>query len=590
MKVVIIGGVACGAKTAARLSRVCPEAEITLLERGSDLSYANCGFPFHIGGEVRDRTGLTHMGFGPARDVEYFERYAFTNALTGHVVTSIDRKKKQVAVRVVADGTTKVLPWDKLVIATGASPIRLDVPGMGARGGLGNVFNLWTLRDTIAICEALEREKPKKAVVVGAGLVGVETAEALRGRGLDVTLIDALPHPLAALVGTEFGTMLRTQLAKNGVSFYGGERLTALEGGERARKVVTDKRAIEADIVIVAAGVRPNIELARDAKLRIGTRAIRVDRFMRTSDPDIYAGGDCVESRNILTGKPVWQPMGSTANRHGRVIADHIAGLARPGARGTFTGSTFTGVEGTAIARVFDWSVGKTGLTSEAAREAGFAPVEVLASNPDLPGFMPGVATFFIRLVADASTRRVLGAQMTGPGRLDKRLDVIATAIMGKLTVDHLADVDLAYAPPFSSALDPVTHAANALRNKMEGLMPGYSPVELRAKAERGDDFVILDVRGEKELERFGKLSFDKNNKTNKSISAKAPRKFRHIPLGELKDRVAELPRDREIIVVCRAGVRAWSACSMLRRCGYTKFAVLEGGMAAWPYEVVPHP
>jgi NADPH-dependent 2,4-dienoyl-CoA reductase/sulfur reductase-like enzyme/rhodanese-related sulfurtransferase len=581
MKVVIIGGVACGAKTAARLARICPEAEITLLERGSDLSYANCGFPFHIGGEVKDRTGLTHMGFGPARDAEYFDDYAFTNALTGHEVTSIDRRKKQVTVRVVSGNTTKILPWDKLVIATGASPIRPDVPGMGgtSRTGLGNVFSLWTLRDTIAICEALERGNLKKAVVVGAGLVGVETAEALKRRGLDVTLIDALPRPLAALVGTEFGALLRAQLAKNGVVFYGEERLTALEGRDRVRKVVTDKREIEADLVIVAIGVRPNIELARDAKLRIGARAIRVDRFMRTSDPDIYAGGDCVESRNILTGKPVWQPMGSTANRHGRVIADHIASLARGTEKVSFTGMPFTGVEGTAIARVFDWSAGKTGLTFEAAEAAGFAPIEILASNPDLPGFMPGAATFFIRLVADASTRRVLGAQMTGPGRLDKRLDVVATAIRGKLTVDHLADVDLAYAPPFSSALDPVTHAANALRNKMDGLMSGCSPAELKAKAERGESFVILDVRGEGELKRFGKLPFDKS-----------PWEFRHIPLGELKARATELPRDREIIVVCRAGVRAWTAYSMLRRRGYTKSAVLEGGMAAWPYEVVPHP
>ncbi|MDR1874508.1 MAG: FAD-dependent oxidoreductase [Synergistaceae bacterium] len=567
MKVVIIGGVACGAKTAARLSRVCPEAEITLLERGGDLSYANCGFPFYIGGEIKERTGLTHMGFGPARDADYFGNYAFTNALTGHEVTSIDRKNRQVAVNVLADGTTKVFPYDKLVIATGASPIRLDVPGMD----LGNVFALWTLRDAIAIHEAGAGENLRKAVVVGAGLVGVETAEAFRNRGLEVTLIDVLPYPLAAVAGAEFGRMLQTCMAKNGVAFYGGERVTAIAGDDRVREVVTGGRKIEADIVVVAAGVRPNLELARSARLRIGgAGGIRVDRFMRTSDPDIYAGGDCVENRSVLTGKPVWQPMGSTANRHGRVIADHIAGIVHPGTRKT----PFTGVEGTTIARVFDWSVGRTGLTFEAAREAGFKPVTVLTSNPDLPGFMPNAAMLYIRLVADASTRRVLGAQMAGPGRVDKRLDVVVTAIKGKLTVDALADADLAYAPPFSSALDPVTHAANALRNKMGGLMPGCSPTELMAKVARNEDFIVLDVREAKELKRFGVLPAGE---------------LRHIPLGDLRTRMEELPRDREIVVVCRAGVRAWSAAAMLKRYGYTKSVVLEGGMSAWPYETASH-
>lgn len=562
MKIVIIGGVACGAKTAARLSRVCPEADITLLERGDDLSYANCGFPFHIGGEVKNRTGLTHMGFGPERNADFFDKYAFTSALTGHEATAINRSKKEVTATVKADGTVKTFSYDKLVIATGASPMRPAVPGME----LENVFTLWTLRDTIAICESLEYSRPRKAVVVGAGLVGIETAEAFRHRGLDVVLIDALPHPLSTVAGEEFGAMLQTQLRENGVVFYGGERLTALTGNGAVRKIATDKREIEADIVVVSIGVRPNIELARNAGLEIGAKAIRVDEFMRTSDPDIYAGGDCVESRNILTGQFVWQPMGSTANRHGRVIADHIAGLKG--------GSFFSGVEGTAIARVFDRSVGKTGLTFEAAREAGFTPVEILTSNPDLPSFMPGAAMLFVRLVADLPTRRILGVQIAGAGRTDKRLDVIATALKGNLTVDDLADVDLAYAPPFSSALDSITHAANALRNKMDGLMENRSPSELKEMAARGEDFVILDVRNEGELERFGKL----------------PWELLHIPLGELKAKISELPRNRKIIVVCKAGVRAWSALAILKRYGYTKSAVLEGGMSAWPYETVPHP
>jgi NADPH-dependent 2,4-dienoyl-CoA reductase/sulfur reductase-like enzyme/rhodanese-related sulfurtransferase len=560
VKVVIVGGVACGAKTAARLSRVCPDAEITILERGNDLSYANCGFPFYLGGEVKDRSGLTHMGFGPARDADYFERYAFTKALTGHEAVSIDRAKKEVTAKVVGSDATLVFPYDKLVLATGASPIRPALPGLE----LGNIFTLWTLRDTLAIETALASQNLKKVVIVGAGLVGVETAEALKHRGLDVTLLDALPCPLFAVAGAEFGAMLQTRLEANGVAFYGQETLKELKGDGKATgtvsRAVTDKRELDADLVVLSVGVRPNVELARSAGLALGVRAVAVDEFQRTSDPDIYAGGDCAESLNILTKRPVWQPMGSTANRQGRVIADHIAGLR----------STFGGVEGTAIARVFDWSVGKTGLTFEDAKQAGFSPVEILTSKPDLPGFMPGAAMLHIRLVADTASRVLLGAQIIGPGRADKRLDVVATALKGGLTVDELADTDLAYAPPFSSALDPVTHAANALRNKMDGLIKSCSPSELKAKADRGDDFVVLDVREKKELELLGTLPYE----------------LIHIPLGALNEEAAQsrkIPKKREIVIACRAGVRAWSAYAMLARHGYTKLLILEGGMSAWP-------
>jgi NADPH-dependent 2,4-dienoyl-CoA reductase/sulfur reductase-like enzyme/rhodanese-related sulfurtransferase len=574
-KIVIVGGVACGAKTAARLSRICPEADITLLERGQDLSYANCGFPFYLGGEVADRTDLTHMGFGPERDAAYFENYAFTKALTGHEVTSIDRARKEVTVNAAGEGTVKVFPYDKLVLATGASPIRPDIPGMA----LANVFTLWTLRDALAIREVLDVRQPEKAVVVGAGLVGVETAESLRRRGLHVTLIDVLPYPLLAVAGPELGALLQTRLEKNGVLFHGGETVKELKGDREnsaIRKVLTEKREHDADQVVVSVGVRPNVELSREAGLALGSKAIRVDEFQRTSDPDIYAGGDCAESIDTVTGNFVWQPMGSTANRQGRVIADHIAALtlskpesARP----------FGGVTGTSIVRVFDWSAGKTGLSFEAAERSGFSPVEILTANPDLPNFMPGSSMLFVRLVADGPTRRILGAQIAGPGRVDKRVDVAATALKGQLTVDDLADTDLAYAPPFSSALDPITHAANALRNKMDGLMKTYGPAQLKAKAEKGDDFVVLDVRNEKELLRFGKLPYE----------------ILHIPLGELRERRGRrgkreaLPEKREIVIVCRAGVRAWNAYSILARQGYQNIAVLEGGMSAWPYETVPH-
>ena len=560
MKVVIVGGVACGAKTAARLARICPEAEITMLERGQDLSYSNCGFPFYIGGEVANASALTHMGFGAARDADYFEKYSFTHALTGHNAVRIDRAKKNVVVHLAATGEERLFPYDKLVLATGASPIVPNIPGASQTGGcLGNVFTLWTLQDALAIRGAIEKNNLKKAVVVGAGLVGIETAEMLRKRGLDVSLIDMLPLPLMALAGEEGGIRLSDYLGKKGILFYGGETVTALEGDSCVQKIITDKREIEADLVILSIGVRPNVGLAQDAGLEMGKKAIRVNEFMQTSDPDIYAGGDCVESRCIISGEFVWQPMGSAANRQGRVIADHIAGL----------NSRFSGVERTAIARVFDWTIGKTGLTMEEAVGTGFSPVQMLITAPDIPGFMPGSAPLFIRMIADKGTRRILGAQVSGPGKADKRLDVLATAIKGNLTIDDLADVDFAYAPPFSTALDAVTHASNALRNKCEGLVQSYSPVELHTKADNNENFIVLDVRTLAEIDLLGKL----------------PYRYVHIPLGELEKRMDEIPRDREVVILCKVGGREWITYTHLKRSGYTKIAILEGGILAWPYE-----
>ena len=557
IKVVIIGGVACGAKTATRLARICPNADITILERGDDLSYANCGFPFLLGGEVKNQNSLTHTGFGMERNSSYFENYVFTNALTGHEVISIDRESKNVTARIKSTENIVTFPYDKLVISTGASPIVPGIPGIK----LQNVFTLWTLKDALAINNALSVHKVNKAAVIGAGLVGVETAEALRRRGIDVTMIDALPLPLYSIAGEEFGILIKKELENNGIKFYGEEKLIEIKGNERVSGIVTNKTELEADLAVISVGVRPNIEIAEKAGLSIGKFAILTDSCMHTSDPDIYAGGDSVECINCITGKQVWQPMGSTANKHGRVIADNIAGIR----------SEFTGVEGTAIVRVFNYSVGKTGLTFQEASAAGFHPIEMITANPDVPGFMPGSSMLLIKLVADAKTRRLLGAQMVGTGRLDKRLDVIATAIKGSLTIDSLPDTDLAYSPPFATALDPVIHAANSLRNKMDGHIKSLSPSELKSKGDRGESFLVLDVRNDIEIKRVGKLKYDMIN----------------IPLGELKTRVSELPKDNEIIISCRSAVRAWNAYSILRRFGYTNMFVLEGGMCSWPYEVV---
>ena len=557
MKVLIIGGVACGAKTASRLARLSQDVEVTILERGNDLSYSNCGFPFFLGNEVKDSKSLTHTAFGVYRGEDYFKDYTDTKALTGHEAINIDRENKTVKVKVAATGEMKDFPYDKLVIATGASPIRPKIPGMD----LGNVFTLWTLSDALKVHDAMAKSKdsPVSVAVVGAGLVGVEAAEAFSKKGANVFLLDALSRPLFCIAGEEFGALAQKEIEKHGVTFYGEERMIELEGSEFVSAVKTDKRVIKADIVLVSIGVRPNLALAQDCGLKIGKAGIVVNSRMQTSDPDIYAGGDCVESTDMVTGASVWQPMGSAANKQGRVIADNIAGID----------SHFNGVSGTAIVRVFDAVLGKTGLTLEGARAFGFDAIGITASNPDIPPFMPKVGMTTIRLIADKKTQRILGMQAIGNGVIDKRIDVAAAVIMGKLTLSDVADMDLAYAPPFSTALDTLAHAANALRNKISGILASSSALDIKTRLDKGENILFLELRTQNEIKAFGIIKGENLN----------------IPLGELRARLDEVPKDRPLVLDCKIGARSWTAYTILSQAGFTNMEVLEGGFVAWPYE-----
>jgi NADPH-dependent 2,4-dienoyl-CoA reductase/sulfur reductase-like enzyme/rhodanese-related sulfurtransferase len=559
-RVVIVGGVACGTKTAARLRRLDPDAEITIVEKGNHLSYAGCGLPYFLEGVVKDSRDLLSTPIGVPRDSAFFRTVKQVDVLQRHMATRIDREKRVLTVLELDTGVEKHLPYDTLVLATGASSIRPNLPGTD----LARVFTLGTLDDALAMKDSLQNGTGKKAVVIGGGLIGLEVVEALVANGYGVSIVELLETPLATLFDRDFGHLLKKLLAQHQVAFFGGERVLELLGDAAGNvaAVRTDMREIPADLVLLAVGVRPNVEIAREAGLDIGpTGGIVTDERMRTSDPHILAGGDCVETTHFLTGKRVRQPMGSAANRQGRVIADTIAGHD----------SKFNGVLGTAIMKAFDWMAGRTGLNETAAIEAGFSPVAVTVTAPDLPHFMPNAAPLYIRLVADRTSRRVLGAQIMGPGKGDKRLDTLVSAITGHLTVDDLADLDLGYAPPFSTALDPVTHAANVLRNKMDGLLVSYNPSELLAKASRGDRFLLLDVRTPEEVATQGKLPFD--SQTN-------------IPLGALWKRAGELPRDMEIIALCKISVRGWDAYSILKGLGFSNVALLEGGILAWPYEL----
>jgi NADPH-dependent 2,4-dienoyl-CoA reductase/sulfur reductase-like enzyme/rhodanese-related sulfurtransferase len=558
-KILIIGGVACGGKVAARLRRLDPEAEITVLEKGEFLSYAGCGLPFYVQGVVKEYRDLMSTPIGVVRDAAFFRKVKKVEVLTKHMATRVDRDNRKVAAIDLSTGQEKEFSYDELVLATGGSPIRPKLPGID----LNHVYTLWTMDDALAMRAALDSGKIGKAVIIGGGLVGLEVVEALHSRGIEVSVVGALDRPLPALFDTEFANRVLKALAKKGVRFFAGERVTEILGeGSDVTGVRTDARELPCDMVLLAIGVKPNTLLASEAGLAIGpTGGIAVDARMRTSDPHIYAGGDCVETFNLLTGKAARQPMGSTANRQGRVIADGIAGRK----------AEFKGVLGTAILRLFEFTAGRTGLSMEAAREAGFEPVSVTIMNSDKPHFMPGSAPVIIRLVADGSTGRILGAQAFGPGDVSKRLDVIVAAITGGMTVEDLADADLGYAPPYSTALDPLTHAANALRNKAEGLMKTYSPVEIIEKAKRGEDFILLDVRSPEETQRDGRLPFEN---------------ITYIPLGALWEKGADLPKDKEIVAFCKISVRGWDALSILRSHGIERLALLETGVAGWPFQL----
>lgn len=557
-KIIVIGGVACGGKTAARLRRLDPEAEILILEKGPYLSYAGCGLPYYIEGVVQEYKDLMCTPVGVVRDENFFRNVKRIDVLTRHLATRIDREAKEVVAVDLELAVEKRFPYDELVIATGGSPIKPKLPGTD----LGTVFTLWTLSDALAMRAAIDSGNVKKAVVVGAGLIGMEVVEALVTRGIEVSVVDLLGWPLPNMLDEEFGSRLGNILKSKGVNFYAGEKVVEILGENSVLTgVKTDQRTIPADMVLLAIGVRPNIHLAKEAGLEIGASGgVVVDEFMKTSDPHIYAGGDCVEVRHILTGKGVRQPMGSSANREGRVIADNIMGR----------NSTFKGVLGTAIMKFFDYTVGRTGFGEEQAREAGFNPISVTVTAADKPHFMPGAAWMVMKLVADRDTGRLLGGQVFGPGVVDKRVDSLVTAVTGGLTVDDLADTDFAYAPPYATALDPMTQAANVLRNKMEGLLKSYSPLQLVEKARSGEDFLLVDVRTPGEIEVQGKLPFE--NQMN-------------IPLGALWSRASELPRDREIIAFCKISLRGWDAMTVLRANGFEDIAILEGGVVGWPFD-----
>ncbi len=553
--IIVIGGVAAGLKAASKARRCDPHANITVLERGELISYGACGMPYYVGGDVNDIEDLMKTPVGIVRSPVFFKNVKDINVLTQTVATAIDRQTKTVKVKKLATGQEEILSYDKLVIATGATAVKPPLPGVE----LGNIYSLWHPDDAQAVRQGLEAKRFKSAVIIGAGLVGMEMAEALTKWQLPVTVVEMKDQVFPAFLDAEMAGMVAKYVQEKGITLLTGEKVVRFTGETAVTAVETDKRVIPADLVILAIGARPNVELAKAAGLAIGaTGAIAVDEELRTSDPDIYAGGDCVENVNILSGQKVFAPMGSTANKHGRVIGENLCGGH----------VRFKGVLNTVVAKIHSLTVGKTGLTEQDAKQLGYDYITAMVAGHDKPHYMPGAKLITVKLIADANTGKVLGMQAVGEGEVAKRVDVVAAALTLGGTIDDLFDIDLSYAPPYNSPIDNVAVAANAVMNKLAGKLKGISPLTAKEKMAVGKT-VFLDVRTPNECKQI-RLADCKN--------------IKYIPLGQLRSRLAELNKDDEIVAFCKISLRGYEAEGILEGAGFENVKVMEGGIVSWPF------
>lgn len=557
-KIVVIGGSAAGPKAAAKARRLDQHAEITIIQKDPDFSMASCGYPYYVGGFFDDRNALINTPAGVVRDSKFFLKAKGIRAIPLTEATSIDRENKKVLCRNVETGEECAFEYDKLVIATGARPVMPPVPGTDLEG----ISTLQSMRDADYLRKVRDEGKIKKAVIIGGGLIGVETCEALRLAGIDITVIEMLPQILLFL-DWQLAKLLENHVRANGANVITENPVVAFlgENGKLAGVKLKNGTELDCELAVVAIGVRPNSKLAADAGLDIGELGgILTDEHMRTSDPSVYAVGDCVEVKHMVTGKNVLVPLGDIANLEGRVCGQNVAADADT--------VVYPGTIQTGVCKVFDYAAGSTGLSAEKARKAGFDVEEAIYAGPDKPGYMGGKPVI-LKLIADKKTGRLLGMQGVGPGDVSKRIAIAATAIQAGMTVTDLGYADLPYAPPFSPALDPIITAAHVLENKILGRMTGITAPEVKAKLDAGDKPFIIDTRGPAEYEEM-RLGIGEVL----------------IPLGALRDRLGELPEDKnaEIICFCKISLRGYEAASLLEAHGYTNVKVMEGGIVAWPY------
>ena len=561
-KIVIIGAVAAGPKAASRLKRLRPDWEVTMVDRDSLISYGGCGIPYYVSGDVSDESELRATSFHVIRDADFFAHSKGVRVLTRTEAVAIDREKKQVLVRNLDSNAEERLAYDYLMLATGAGPIELPIPGMRLDG----VFTIADLHKAIEIKTRIAQGKVSRAVVIGGGAIGIEMAEALTDLwGIETTLLELAPQLLPKLVDRHFAAMLAKHLADKGVTVFTRESATELldDGQGRVCGVKTTRRALEADLVIVAAGVRPRSELAKAAGLAVAPwGGIRVNQRLQTTDPDIYAAGDCIAVTNLITGRESYAPLGSLANREGRVAADNMAGIP----------SLFSGVCGSFIMKAFERCIAATGLTWEAALAEGFAADYALTSPSDRAHFFPDQAVVILQLVFDRRSRRVLGLQAFGMmnDSISARVDTAAALIAKGGTIEDFSLVEMAYAPPFSSAIDSLNAAAHVAENMCDHRLRRVDLDRFLAWMEDMSlepAWAVLDLRHPQEsaayVEKYGED------------------RWVALEYGQVRRRHHELSPNTTYIILCNAGTRSYEVQVFLDHLGAIDSLVLCGGLNA---------
>ena len=533
MRVLVLGGVAAGTKIAAKLMREDRSCEVTVLNKGKNISYAGCGLPYYVGHVIEDRDQLI------VNTPEKYSKLTGVHVLTETEAVKVDPESKKVTAVDQKTGEEKVYDYDKLVISVGASPVKPPIEGCD----LENVFFVRTPEDAIRLRDVVDTGEIKRAVVVGAGYIGLEIAENLKLQGVRPFVLDMAPNALPGF-DPEMAGYVEGKLQESGIPVVTGVAVTGIEGDGKAEKVLTSKKAYKADLVVLSAGIRPNTAFLEGSGIEMFKGTILTNERGETNIPDIYAAGDCAMVHNALTGKAAWSPMGSTANIAGRLIAQNIAG-AQLGYRGAL---------GTAVCRLPGMNVGRTGLTEAQAKAEGFQPVSVVTVVDDKAHYFPGAGSFIIKMIADQDSQRLLGVQVIGAGAVDKVVDIAVTGIMLKGTLTDLADMDLAYAPPFSTAIHPFEHTVNVLLNKINGKFETFTPAEFAAGAAEG--YKIVDACLVPSIEG-------------------AP----YVDLTTVEGPVDGLDPEEKILLVCNKGKRAYLLQNRLKYYGYKNTRVLEGGI-----------
>ena len=556
-KILVVGGVALGPKAACRCKRLMPDAQITLVDENELISYGGCGIPYYVSGEIQNLDHLRSTPYHPVRDPAFFQAMKGLNVRTRTRALAIDRAAKTLLVKDLNSGKEEKLPYDKLVLATGASPRMPPVEGKD----LKNVLSLTRLEAAGAIRAACQEGKVTEAVIVGGGFIGLEAAVALADMwGVKVSVVEMMDQILPGVLSHSLALMAAHDCQAHKVDVHVSEKVLRIEGTDGAvSAVVTDKRRIPAQMVIFAAGFTPNGGLAKEAGLEVAPfGAIVVDEHMRTSDPAIYAGGDCVCIKNIITGKPGYLPLGSMANRQGRVIGTNLAG----------GDATFPGYVGSWAVKLFDMAFCGVGLTVERARKEGYDALSVGVEQLDHAHFYPEKSMMTLELVVDKPSRRVLGLQgaCADPDSLKARIDAVAAALQySKPTVDDISNLEVAYAPPFASAMDVVNAVANVADNALDGR---FTPIT-------GDTFMELWKNRDKNNVFFIDA---RPAAAGRAVQEKHP-DWHAIPLEEIAARANEVPKDRPVAIICNTGLRAYDSLLILARSGVKELVNASGGM-----------